>query len=122
MAPIISTTEIIGKQVQNPSGEKIGDIRDMIIDIGGGYNGYAILSFEKLGEVREKLFAIPVDILEFSSDGEIISLDMGPEKIKKAPGFDHDEWPIRSNRNFVQEVDDFYGSNPRPRSSDIFSE
>lgn len=51
--------EVIGKEVVNPQGEKLGHIRELAIDGKTGQVAYAVLEFDKLTNLRDKLFAVP---------------------------------------------------------------
>jgi sporulation protein YlmC with PRC-barrel domain len=117
---IISTKKMIGADIQNIKGIKIGNVEDVMIDPESGRISFAVLRFDKPLGKPDTYFAVPVEAMKFATEGEAISLDIEEKKLNKAPEFDHNNWPIRSNRKFVKSIHEFYGSNPRPRDS-IFS-
>src|SRR5262245_29348281 len=50
-------SELIGKNVQNRSGESLGEINDLAIDLHHGKVPFAVLSFGGVLGVGDKLFA-----------------------------------------------------------------
>lgn len=56
--------EVIGKEVVNRQGEQLGHIRELAIDGNTGQVAYAVLEFDRLTDLRDKLFAVPWTALE----------------------------------------------------------
>lgn len=48
-----------GNDVYNPRGEKLGSIKELMLDIDNGKVCYAVLSFGGFLSLGEKLFAVP---------------------------------------------------------------
>lgn len=95
--------------VENKAGEKIGHIKDLMMDTDTGQVAYAVLQvntgFLNLGS---KLFAIPMQTLVFGNGDEPIVMDISRETLEKAPGFDKDNWPSGPQSDFIDSVYDFY--------------
>src|SRR3990172_4561231 len=93
---VLATTSIIGNKVINTSGEQLGTIKELMIDLEDGQIAYAVLSFGGFLGLGDKLFAIPLEALTFgsrSSEDQTVILDVDREVLKNAPGFDKDHWP-----------------------------
>src|SRR5262249_13031835 len=84
-------TKMIGMNVKNAKGEKIGDVDDLVIDKGEGVVAYGILSFGGFLGIGEKLFAIPYGNLKRSGDDVIV--DLTRDQLENAPSFAKDAWP-----------------------------
>lgn len=110
---ILSSSTITGKQVQNLSGENIGDIKDLMIDPKEGNVVYAVLSFGGFMGIGSKYFAIPIEALQFNGTDDSITLDVNKEKLENAPSFDKDNWPLTADSQFVDSVYGHYGFEPR---------
>ncbi|MBS0001226.1 MAG: PRC-barrel domain-containing protein [Cyclobacteriaceae bacterium] len=111
---LLSATSIEGTSVKNPQGEKIGDIKDLMIDWRDGSVAYAVMSFGGFLGFGEKLFAIPLEAFNFDTsdkEGRII-LDIDKETIEDAPGFDRDNWPQHPDYDFIDRVHTHYGYDP----------
>lgn len=110
---LISATTIEGTEVVNAKGENIGEIKDLMIDWENGTVAYAVLSFGGFLGFGEKLFAIPMEALEFESGNhESIMLDIDKERLENAPGFDKDEWPTNPDQTFIDSIYTHYGYEP----------
>ncbi len=95
---LLRSGSIFGAGVRNRSGEELGHIRDILVDVESGRAAYIVLAFGGgvLG-VGEKVFAIPWENLSSCPErGEFI-LDIGREHLEKAEGLSEDEWPLRSD-------------------------
>jgi sporulation protein YlmC with PRC-barrel domain len=91
----IKFSEIEGSNVQNPDGEGLGEIQDMLIDLQAGRVEYFILTFGGFLGIGENEYAIPVDAFEViptSADVEAgapeLVLDTTEEQLQEAPVFD----------------------------------
>lgn len=83
-----------------------------MIDLGSGRVAYAVLAAGGFLGMGEKFFAIPWDLLTVDTDDEEIVLNVEKEILKNAPGFDKDNWPQTTDRAWISEVFDYYGSKP----------
>ena len=111
---LLSATSIEGTKVINAKDEKIGEIKDLMIDWENGSVAYAVLSFGGVMGLGEKLFAIPLEAFEFNThrDEEVVLLNVDKESLKEAPGFDKDNWPQNPDRAFIDSVFTYYGYEP----------
>ncbi len=87
---VLSATSIIGNKVMNASGEQLGNIKELMIDLEDGQIAYAVLSFGGFLGLGDKLFAIPWEALTINPEDHTITLDVDKEVLKDAPGFDKD--------------------------------
>lgn len=107
---MLSSSTIEGTKVRNLQDEKLGDVKDLMIDVDSGRIVYAVLSVsEGFLNLDSKYFAIPWQALQFDTNNEIARLDVNEEKLENSPGFDKDHWPTSPQRDFVDEVYSYYG-------------
>lgn len=109
---LLSASTLTGDKVVNRAGENLGKIDDIMIDVREGRIGYAVLSFGGVLGMGDKLFAVPWNSLELDSDNKEFVLDLDKEMLENAPGFDKDNWPDFSDREWGTQVHRHYGSNP----------
>jgi len=112
-ADIYRVTKLIGADVENPQGEKLGDIRDIVLDPATGRIRYAVLGSGGFLGLGEKYFAIPWTALtsKAGEKGDFI-LNVDKEKLKNAPGFDKNNWPNMADRSWAEQVYTYYGVKP----------
>ena len=94
MYGVVQASKIIGEKVLNLQGEKVGEIKDLVIDGKKNRIDYVVLSFGGFMGMGDKLFAIPWEAFRFSSTENNLVLNVDKEKLKTASGFEKDEkWP-----------------------------
>ena len=96
----LTTTSIIKNKVNNKNGDKLGDIKDIMIDITTGKIEYVVIEFGGFLGIGEKFFAIPFRLIEFDTVEEACVLDQSKEALENAPGFDKDHWPKTNSHEF----------------------
>ena len=109
---VISTTAIIGDNIVNRTGERLGKIEELMLDLEKGRVAYAVLSFGGALGLGEKLFAVPFEALKLDASREHFTLDVDKNKMQSAPGFDKNKPPMASDRTWGAEVYKFYGYKP----------
>ncbi len=109
---ILSASTIKGTNVKNFKKENIGEIQDLMVNLSTGKVEYAVLSFGGFLGIGDKYFAVPIQVLKFSDKDREITLDVDKERLKNAPGFDKDNWPLEASPEFLQSMYDHYGYSP----------
>ena len=105
---LMRASQLIGKNVENPQGENLGEIKDLVIDVNNERVFYAILEFGGFLGLGEKLFAYPVrSFNQTSADTDKLVLNVDKDKLKAAPGFARDSWP--DWLTYGKQVDKYYG-------------
>lgn len=111
MAPnLLSANSLLSLKVTNASGEDLGKIEELMIDLNTGRITYAVLSFGGFLGFGNKLFAIPWNALHVSAADQAVVFNMTREKLEQAPGFDKDNWPEAADPNWDTHV--YYGVKP----------
>lgn len=106
-------SQLIGKDVRNPQGEKLGDIQDLIVDVNNEVIHYAILSFGGFLGVGDKLFAYPLGVFRHASDRDELVLDVDKERLRRAPGFARNRWPDWATPDYAKSVERHFGTSGR---------
>jgi sporulation protein YlmC with PRC-barrel domain len=102
----LSAGTLIGDAIVNPAGEKLGDLKDIMLDTARGEIVYAVLASGGVLGVGEKLFAVPWSALRI--EGDNLVLDASLDRLKSATGFDKDHWPEMPDRGFVERGRTYY--------------
>ena len=100
--------KIIGSGVINLEGKRIGTIRDLVINIDTGRIEYAALEFGGFMGFGDKLFAAPWQSLTAVPADGIFIIDQSEKRLKKAPGFDKNNWPDVNDKSWGAGIYEFY--------------
>src|SRR6266705_1827933 len=110
---LIKGSKFIGADVENPQGQNLGDIKDIVIDRGSGRIAYAVVSFGGFLGMGEKLFAVPWGAFsQPKADKDTFVLAVDKERLKNAPGFDSNNWPQMASREWVTSLYSYYNVPP----------
>lgn len=109
---VLSSSSIVGTNVQNSAREDLGEIKDLMIDLSGGRIAYAVLSFGGFLGMGDKLFAIPWEAFQVVQEEEVLILNVAKEKLEQAPGFDKDNWPDMADVTWGKSIHSYYGYDP----------
>lgn len=96
----LTASSIIGDEVLNRSGEKLGKINDIMVELSNGKIEYVVIELGGFLGMGEKYFAVPFALLEVDSINETFVLDQAKEALQAAPGFDKDHWPETNSHEF----------------------
>ena len=108
----LSASTITGDKVRNNEGDKLGNLEEIVIDIGTGRVAYAVLASGGFLGLGDKYFAVPWDLLSIDTDNHEVVIDVDKEVLKAAPGFDQDDWPDVDDRTWMGDIYRYYGSEP----------
>lgn len=104
---VVPASKIIGEEVVTRDDEKLGKIRELVIDAHEGHLAYAVLAF------GDKQIAIPWNAFEFANTEHKLILDVDPAKLHDAPGFDkNDGWPNFVDSTWTDKGQKHYGAQP----------
>jgi sporulation protein YlmC with PRC-barrel domain len=109
---IVSAGSMSGDSVRNLSGDDLGKVQEIMLDVNEGSIAYAVLSFGGFLGMGDKLFAVPWKAMTLVQDEEYFLLDVDKAVLEDAPGFDKDSWPDFSDSNWGQGIHDHYGTAP----------
>jgi sporulation protein YlmC with PRC-barrel domain len=107
---LMGADTLLGNDVYNGMGEKLGSIREFMIEMSTGQVSYAVLSFGGFLGLGDRLFAVPWSYLKLDTVRHRFVLNVSKEALKRAPGFDKDHWPSMADPAWVQDVGKFYAS------------
>jgi sporulation protein YlmC with PRC-barrel domain len=99
-------SKIIGSEVRNKSGDKIGDVRDLVVDDKGTIR-LAIVSTGGFLGVGDRLHAVPWDVLALGPKDDHI-LDIDRARLQAAPGFTSKTWPNLGDARWLADNRRYY--------------
>jgi sporulation protein YlmC with PRC-barrel domain len=109
---LMGADTLIGNDVYNLEDEDIGDIKEIMLDVGNGNIAYAVLSFGSFLGLGEKLFAVPWSALKLDTENKRFLLNITKDRLQNAPGFDKDDWPNLADQTWANDIHSYYGIRP----------
>ena len=86
-------SDLIGMDVRNNQNEKLGDIKDLVLDLHSGRIAYAVLSVGGFLGIGDKYIAITPEAFSVAPDDKSLVLNADKARIQNAPGFAKNDWP-----------------------------
>ncbi|PHI19686.1 photosystem reaction center subunit H [Lewinellaceae bacterium SD302] len=105
---LLSSSSITGTTVYNTRNEKLGEIKDLMINVHNGHINYAVLSFGGFLGLGDKYFAVPMEAFTINRDNENFVLNVSKDRLENAPGFDKDNWPSSTDETYTNDVYRYY--------------
>lgn len=105
----LRASKLIGMKVQNPQGQDLGKISDMVVNMNTGDVRYAVLEFDPGIFQGEKLFAVPTSQLRMAADRDTISYNMSKATLEKT-AVPRSEWnTVWRDPNYLSNLDKAWG-------------
>jgi len=108
----IPTSRLKQYDVINKKGEDMGQVQTFVIDMLEGRIAFVIVSFEGFLGISDKWFAMPWEVLKWSTEDKKFILDMPKETLEKAPGMDKNKWPDEINFELIAKAYTHFGVAP----------
>jgi sporulation protein YlmC with PRC-barrel domain len=112
MLNLLSASSLMHTEVVNRDDQEIGEIKELMIDLGTGRVAYAVLSFGGFMGLGDKLFAIPWALLQINTDKEHFVLNVSKDLLESADGFDKDDWPDTTDLEWNERTYAHYKQQP----------
>lgn len=111
---IVSAASLKDRDLANRDGEGLGEIEDVAIDPSSGQIAYLIVDHGGFAGVGADFFALPWALVRDipSDEANEILVDLGEEKLEKAPRVDPDTWQQTADRNWGRSVHEYFGLQP----------
>lgn len=103
-------SKVIGQNVRDLQGKRIGKVQDLVVDVSGDRVQYVVLSFGGVMGVGDKLFAFPSSSFRNPHTSGDLVADVTKESLKKAPGFDRVKWPDFGDKTYREQIDRYFGT------------
>ncbi len=106
----LAAKSMVGDKVENPMGENLGTIDNLMINLPSGMIEYAVVEFGDFLGIGGKLFAVPFRELRLDPQRRVFVLNRDKAHLEKAPGFDKTHWPDTNDHAYFENVNMYYGS------------
>lgn len=107
-------SKIIGSDVRSTRGDRIGDIKDLILDRNGNVS-HAVVSTGGFLGIGDRLHAVPWGLIQAPPGRDFRVLDIDKNRLKNAPNFDPKNWPSVIDERWSEENNRHYQPDPANR-------
>ena len=99
-------SQLIGTEVRDKMGERIGEVKDMVLGPDGNL-AYAIVSTGGFLGAGDRLHAVPWQALESDGEGHY-TVDLTKDRMENAPSFAPNNWPSLHDQRWTEQNRQFY--------------
>jgi hypothetical protein len=93
MGYVQKASKLMGASVNNLQDEKIGTVKNFIVDLAAGRIVAVIISSGGYMGMNGELSAVPPTALRFNAEHDTLQLDISKEMLANSPHFKSNEWP-----------------------------
>ncbi len=104
--------KMIGSQVIDQQGTRVGEITDLLIDSNDRVVFAVLDPAWGLGFGHRRWVAIPITAISWNGANQNYVLNVPRERLARAPSFDKYDWPDMGDRNWISSIYQFYGLTP----------
>jgi sporulation protein YlmC with PRC-barrel domain len=108
-APLAKLSALVGREVNNLHGDKLGEIAEIVIDTSAGDVAYAVIAFETSLGGNDRWFAMPWRALQPAAEDGTFRLAVDETQLKDAPSFDKNQWPDMEDQHWGDTIHAYYG-------------
>jgi len=101
-------SKLIGMDVKNANGDKLGKIDDVMVDIDNERAAYVVLSAGGALGVGNRMVAVPAASFKAGNDKDGVILNATADQLKKAPEYDEKKQANFSRDSYRGEVDRYF--------------
>jgi sporulation protein YlmC with PRC-barrel domain len=101
-AILLSVQNLEKYEVYERQGNKLGVIRDLMLDVDAAKVRYAVLETKSPLGLHKKSFAVPLSALKLDTENECFMLDVERSALEQSPGFDPSSPPEQPDHLFAQ--------------------
>lgn len=105
----LRASTLIGMPVRNDSGERLGKVQDLIVNLGSDMVPFAIVEFEGPVALAEARVAVPFNYLRASNEARQLTFTGSKEQLATATSTPTGRWLAVAGQDWTKNVDRFYG-------------
>ncbi len=104
----IRASTVLGTNVHDPSGKKIGEVEDVMLDKLSNNIMFAVLSFGGFLGMAEKYHPVPWSSLKYDKSKGSYVVDFTKEQLEAAPAASIEDLTRNDGRDFRDKAFDYY--------------
>jgi len=110
---VLGAKTLTGDHVRSVTGDNLGRVKEIMIDLQSGRVAYVVLSFGGFMGMADKLFAAPWDAFTIDEGNRELVIDATIQQLENAPGFAKDNWPDTPSPDWRTQIHGYQESTSR---------
>ena len=106
---LIASNKVEGTAVYNRQGERLGTVKNFMVDKRSGQVAYAVLSFGGFLGMGQSYHPLPWKVLTYDTGKGGYVVDLSKDRLQNAPSYGASEIPDWSDPSYGRRIDDYYG-------------
>ena len=104
----IHASKVIGTTVKDSSGERLGEVKDVVLDKQSNSILFGVMSFGGVLGMGEKYHAVPWAALDYDESENAYIINLTKEQLKAAPADSLEELTRSDGRAYADRAFDYY--------------
>lgn len=101
-------SDLIGKDVNSKSGEEIGEVEELIVNMATQKVHYAVLEFDEGWASPEQNYAVPLTSFNLTNGKDELRLDITKSKLQAMKSFPDSRYENLNDRTWVADIDRYF--------------
>ena len=107
-ARAMRVSDLIGEDVNSRSGDGIGEIEDVVVNMGAQKVHYAVLKFDPSMASAEKRYLFPLRSFSMKPDSDDLTLDVDKNMLARMKSYPADGYDSLNDQAFANEIDRYF--------------
>jgi sporulation protein YlmC with PRC-barrel domain len=107
--PCFSTRDILGRQVRNEAGDRLGTVQDIILSLDRDAARFAVIDYGGTLGFGKTRVAVPLKDLKWSGENKEFTMAATRDQIESASPTPAGGWAFVANQPWTAKIDRFYG-------------
>jgi hypothetical protein len=109
---LIASSKVEGTAVYNRQGERLGTVKNFMVDKRSGQVAYAVMSFGGFLGIGARCHPLPWSVLSYDTGQGGYVVDLDQERLQNAPSYAEGETPAWGDRTWSAGIDAYYADRP----------
>ena len=110
-AALIGADEVLGADVVDCEGVRVGELKDLLLDLRLGRIAYGVVALERAPDWSEGLVAVPWNVLHYDSTGRL-KVNARKDWVEHAPSMQLDVMAALLDHEWAVFIHSYFGAKP----------
>jgi sporulation protein YlmC with PRC-barrel domain len=108
---IVGADDLLGSEVVDCDGTRVGELQDMVLDLRVARIAYGIVALDRPPEWSERLVAVPWNVMHIDGNGDL-SVNAHRDWIERAPSMQPELLPTLLDHEWAVFIHSYFGAKP----------
>ena len=111
MVSIVGADDLLGAEVVDRDGTRIGELQDMMLDLRVAHVAYGIVALDRPPEWSERLVAVPWNVMHIDGNGDL-RVNAPRDCVERAPSMQPELLPTLLDHEWAVFIHSYFGAKP----------